>query len=118
MRRIRGVFSSRSSHLCRSTQPVQIRVGNDLLSDQDSPNDQSTCRIIRFGVQAGTVNGVALCRMFNRAVRGYRLMPKSSAPTMIRFIGSTNGSFICESWTRPKSRPSPTFPCPIRSSSG
>jgi putative transposase len=38
--------------------------------------DQYTRRIIGFGVQAGTVNGVALCRMFNRALRGYRSMPK------------------------------------------
>jgi putative transposase len=38
--------------------------------------DQYTRRIIGFGVQAGTVNGVALCRMFNSALRGHRLMPK------------------------------------------
>jgi putative transposase len=38
--------------------------------------DQYTRRIIGFGVQAGTVNGVTLCRMFNSALRGHRLMPK------------------------------------------
>jgi putative transposase len=38
--------------------------------------DQFTRRIIGFGVQAGTVDGVALCRMFNRAIRGQRWMPK------------------------------------------
>jgi putative transposase len=38
--------------------------------------DQYTRRIIGFGVQAGTVDGVALCRMFNRAIRGQRWMPK------------------------------------------
>src|SRR5437879_10373720 len=38
--------------------------------------DQFTRRIIGFGVHAGTVNGVALCRMFNRAIRGQRWMPK------------------------------------------
>src|SRR6202041_3444697 len=37
--------------------------------------DQSTRRIIGFGVHAGTVDGVALCRMFNRAIRGQREMP-------------------------------------------
>jgi transposase InsO family protein len=31
--------------------------------------DQYTRRIIGFGVHAGTVDGVALCRMFNRAIR-------------------------------------------------
>jgi putative transposase len=34
--------------------------------------DQYTRRIIGFGVQAGTVNGVTLCRMFNSALRGVR----------------------------------------------
>src|SRR5215469_11540072 len=37
--------------------------------------DQYTRRIIGFGVHAGMVDGVALCRMFNRAVRGQRRMP-------------------------------------------
>jgi putative transposase len=38
--------------------------------------DQYTRRIIGFGVHAGTLNGVALCRMFNRAIRGQLRMPK------------------------------------------
>jgi transposase InsO family protein len=38
--------------------------------------DQYTRRIIGFGVHAGTVDGVALCRMFNRAIRSQRWMPK------------------------------------------
>ena len=38
--------------------------------------DQYTRRILGFGVHAGPVDGVALCRMFNRAIRGQRLMPK------------------------------------------
>ena len=38
--------------------------------------DQHTRRIIGFGVHAGTVDGVALCRMFNRALRGQRWMPE------------------------------------------
>ena len=37
--------------------------------------DQYTRRIIGFGVHAGTVDGAALCRMFNRAIRGQRWMP-------------------------------------------
>src|SRR5204862_7717490 len=32
--------------------------------------DQHTRRIIGFGIQAGVVNGDALCRMFNQAIRG------------------------------------------------
>jgi len=32
--------------------------------------DQFTCRIVGFGVHRGVVDGVALCRMFNRATRG------------------------------------------------
>jgi putative transposase len=38
--------------------------------------DQFTRRIIGFGVQAGVVDGVTLCRMFNQAIRGHRAMPK------------------------------------------
>ena len=38
--------------------------------------DQYTRRIIGFGVHAGTLDGVALCRMFNRAIRGHRWLPK------------------------------------------
>ena len=38
--------------------------------------DQYTRRSIGFGVHAGTVDGVALCRMFNRAIRGHRWLPK------------------------------------------
>jgi transposase InsO family protein len=37
--------------------------------------DQFTRRIIGFGIQAGIVDGRALCRMFNRATRG-QAIPK------------------------------------------
>ena len=40
------------------------------------PTEPGTRRIIGFGVHAGTVDGVALCRMFNRAIRGQRWLPK------------------------------------------
>jgi putative transposase len=32
--------------------------------------DQFTRRIIGFGIQAGVVDGMALCRMFKQAIRG------------------------------------------------
>ena len=35
--------------------------------------DQFTRRIIGFGVHNGIVDGVALCRMFHRSIRGHRL---------------------------------------------
>src|SRR5271169_1365405 len=38
--------------------------------------DQYSRRIIGFGVHAGTVDGVALSRMFDRAIRGQRWLPK------------------------------------------
>jgi putative transposase len=38
--------------------------------------DQYSRRIIGFGVHAGTVDGIALCRMFNRAISGPLDMPK------------------------------------------
>jgi len=37
--------------------------------------DQFTRRIVGFGVHGGVVDGLALCRMFNRAIRG-QTMPK------------------------------------------
>ena len=37
---------------------------------------QYTRRIIGFGVHAGAVDGVALCQVFNRAIRWQRSMPK------------------------------------------
>jgi len=38
--------------------------------------DQYTRRIIGFGVHAGVVDGVAICRMFNQAIRGHLAIPK------------------------------------------
>ena len=38
--------------------------------------DQYSRRIIGFGVHAGTVDGTALCRMFNRAISGQMDMPR------------------------------------------
>jgi putative transposase len=38
--------------------------------------DQYSRRIVGFGVHAGTVDGLALCRMFRRAVAGYPALPK------------------------------------------
>jgi putative transposase len=38
--------------------------------------DQCTRRIIGFGVHAGAVHGVALCRMFDRAIHGQCRLPK------------------------------------------
>ena len=35
--------------------------------------DQFTRRIIGFGVHSGIVDGVALCRLFHRAIRGHSL---------------------------------------------
>ena len=38
--------------------------------------DQYTRRIIGFGIQAGVVDGLALCRMFKQAIRGATKLPK------------------------------------------
>lgn len=38
--------------------------------------DQYTCRIVGFGVHAGAVDGPVLWRMFKRAIRWQRRMPK------------------------------------------
>jgi putative transposase len=38
--------------------------------------DQYTRRLIGFGIQAGVVDGIALCRMFKQALRGVATLPK------------------------------------------
>jgi putative transposase len=60
--------------------------------------DQFTRRITGFGLQAGTVDGVALCRMFNRAIRGQCWMPKYLSCDHDPFIGLGSGKPICGSW--------------------
>ena len=61
--------------------------------------DQYTRRTIGFGVHAGMVDGVALCRMFHRAIRGQRRMPNFLSSDNDRFIGSTNGKPTSGYWT-------------------
>ena len=53
--------------------------------------DQFTRRIIGFGMHAGDVDGVALCRMFNTAI-STKGVQSISAPTTIRYSSITNGS--------------------------
>jgi putative transposase len=38
--------------------------------------DQYTRRIIGFGIQAGVIDGLGLCRMFKQAIRGATTLPK------------------------------------------
>ncbi len=56
--------------------------------------DQFTRRVIGFGVHAGDVDGMALCRMFNKAIS--RMGRQNiSAQTMIRCSRITNGRRTC-----------------------
>jgi len=55
--------------------------------------DQFTRRIIDFGVYAGGVDGVALCRMFNTAISTMGA-PGISALTTIRYSNISNGKRI------------------------
>ena len=59
--------------------------------------DQYTRRIIGFGVHAGVVDGVALCRMFNTPFEATAASRNTSVPTTIRFIVFINGKPTCES---------------------
>jgi putative transposase len=53
--------------------------------------DQFSRRIIGFGMHAGKVDGVALCRMFNHAISGQSAMPK--------YLSSDNDQlFLFERW--------------------
>src|SRR6516162_9347708 len=54
--------------------------------------DQFTRRIVGFAVHRGVVDGVAVCRMFNRAIHS-----QTSVRIMIRCIDSINGRRICGS---------------------
>ena len=77
--------------------------------------DQYSRRIIGFGVHAGTVDGVALCRMFNRAIRGQRWMPKYLScdhDPLYRFYQWQANLRILDLI---QIRSIPTFPCPIHS---
>jgi putative transposase len=52
--------------------------------------DQYTRRIIGFGVYPGVVDGIALCRMFNHAIRGCRAMPKYLSSDWIIALSDIN----------------------------
>ena len=69
---------------------VPLRIGNaenTLGSRCDGPIHTSRHRFLAF-YAGGIVDGVALCRMFHRAIRGHRL-PKYLSRIMIRSIDST-----------------------------
>jgi hypothetical protein len=53
--------------------------------------DQFTRRIIGFGVRAGVLDGLAICRMFNHAIAGALALPRTSSATMIRCSSSIAG---------------------------
>ena len=77
--------------------------------------DQYTRRIIGFGVHAGTVNGVALCRMFNRAIRWQPWMPKylsSDHDPLYRF-GQWQANLRILEVTETKTVPMFPYPIPL-----
>jgi hypothetical protein len=57
--------------------------------------DHCTRRIVGFGVQSGIVDGMALCRMFNRATRG-QIPPTYVSSDHEHAIGSINGNGISD----------------------
>src|SRR6516225_9785987 len=84
--------------------------------------DQYSRRIIGFGVHAGTVDGVALCRMFNRAIRWQLEMPKylrvlevteikkvPYVPLSHRLSSGSLGPYAENAWTARYSGPPPTW---------
>jgi transposase InsO family protein len=52
--------------------------------------DQFSRRIVGFGVHAGVVDGMALCRMFNSAIRNQGLPKRLSSDTFTMNIERTN----------------------------
>ena len=80
--------------------------------------DKYTRRIIGFRAEAGRVDGVSLCRMFNRAIRGQRWLPKylsSDNDPLYRFHQWQANLRILEVT---EIKTIPTFPCPIHSWKG
>jgi putative transposase len=61
--------------------------------------DQFTRRIVGFGVQGGIVDGAAVCRMFQRAIRGQQ-RPTISAPTTIPQCCTYNGPHLLDGMGR------------------
>ena len=59
----------------RIAQQIALAFGIEIDTDVVRRMDQFTCRIIGFGVHRGIIDGVALCRMFQREV-GTRSLPK------------------------------------------
>jgi putative transposase len=77
--------------------------------------DQYTRRIVGFGIQAGIVDGMSLCRMLKDAMRGAAL-PKyisSDHDPLYRFYQWEDNLRVLEAR---KSKPCLTFRCRIRSS--
>jgi hypothetical protein len=76
--------------------------------------DQFTRRIIGFGIHTGAVDGIALCRMFNRIIAGMeppRYLSSDHDP-LFKFIG---GKRTGASLTSKKLRASLMFLYPILS---
>jgi hypothetical protein len=66
---------------------IPMRIGNTANSLGLVVMDQFTRRIIGFGVHRGILDGVALCRMFHRAIRGHSLpkYPSSDHDPLYRY---------------------------------
>ena len=64
--------------------------------------DQFTRRIIGFGVHAGDVDGIALCRMFNSAIsnQGTPHYLSSDNDPLFRYLCVPKTPIICDLWPR------------------
>ena len=80
--------------------------------------DQYTCRIIGFGLHAGAVDGIALCRMFNHAIRGHRSTPKYLRSDNDPIYGFHQWQANLRILDVAEIKTVPTFPCPIHLWSG
>src|SRR5215475_6413317 len=63
-------------YLVEENRVLREQMGHRRLRFSDSQRRRLTAntrRIIGFGIQAGIVDGLALCRMFNQAIRGQRV---------------------------------------------
>jgi transposase InsO family protein len=79
--------------------------------------DQFTRRLVGFGVHAGTVTAVDVCRMFNVAIYGHGV-PRHLSTDHDPVFEAHRWMRTCEFWKSTKSTRSRTSRCPTHSWSG
>jgi hypothetical protein len=89
----------------------------DLATPLVNPRRIHTRRLVGFDVERGDIDGVSVCRMFNRAIVGQSL-PKRVSTDQTHYSVSTVGWPTCASWQSRRSSRFRTRQFRTRSSNG